>query len=204
MHISNVVMILHIILLLIRCISLQALKERRDGGMRHHPGREACAGPIILLKDVRFHVIDVDTIMWNNQIVVSVAVVYRKGLHVFKQERRRHLRSPDVLFGVVEAPLGTDVLSSVAACSPLAPTTPVSKNIMEWEAELKEDLNKEFILNGIRFGFRIIDRPCTLKNVCLRNYRSCLFESRELVEAQITKEIRLGCYVVVEEPPSII
>jgi hypothetical protein len=100
------------------------------------------------------------------------------------------------------------VLSScdvgVGVPGPFTLNTPVSLKCAVWEAELSEDWNKVFILNGISYGFQIIDRPCTLGDVVCRNYTSCLLDSRELVEAQITKEILLGRYVKTVRRPSII
>jgi hypothetical protein len=94
----------------------------------------------------------------------------------------------------------------VDACAggPLLLNTPVSLSRAVWESELSGDWNKVFIMNGISYGFQIIDRPCTLSDVICKNYRSCLLESRELVEAQINKEVMLGRYVKTDVRPSIV
>jgi hypothetical protein len=73
-----------------------------------------------------------------------------------------------------------------------------------WRRELHGDPNETFILNGIEFGFCIIDRPCALNNILCKNYRSVLLDDRLKVETQIQKEINLGRYIVVPSPPAVV
>ena len=75
-----------------------------------------------------------------------------------------------------------------------------------WEEELGDDIDKEFILNGIRNGFDIIDKNASPKPVCLENHASAKPGSPLYDQAteQVLKEIRMGNYEVVSYPPDII
>jgi hypothetical protein len=87
---------------------------------------------------------------------------------------------------------------------PLAPSALLTKNISVWCRELANGDNKDFLIDGIRYGFMIIDRVCELSNCFRRNYGSVLHDNRDLVELQILKEIRLGRYVKVSTPPRVV
>jgi hypothetical protein len=87
---------------------------------------------------------------------------------------------------------------------PLAPNALITKNISVWCRELQNDENRDFIIDGVRYGFMIVDRLCELSNCFRRNYGSVLYDNRDLVETQILKEVRLGRYVIVATPPKII
>jgi hypothetical protein len=39
------------------------------------------------------------------------------------------------------------------------PRAPVSESIENWRRELESDFNRTFVLNGLEFGFMIVDRP---------------------------------------------
>ncbi|XP_033730239.1 uncharacterized protein LOC117319560, partial [Pecten maximus] len=72
--------------------------------------------------------------------------------------------------------------------------------------ELVDDPDKEFLLNGIKNGFDIIDPTATIAPICLDNHRSAqpgspLFHKAAI---QICKEIDEGNYIEVSEKPPII
>ena len=71
-----------------------------------------------------------------------------------------------------------------------------------WEEELQDDEDREFILRGITHGFDIIDIDAVPKPVQCDNHKSAqpLYEQ---ATAQILKEVQMGNYEVVSNPPLI-
>ncbi len=71
--------------------------------------------------------------------------------------------------------------------------------------ELENDADKEFILDGLTHGFRIIDNNSVLDRVEMNNYDSatCL-QTRHSVEDQIQQEIQEGNYVITKEKPTVV
>lgn len=69
-----------------------------------------------------------------------------------------------------------------------------------WERELpRKDQDRDFILGGIREGFRITNKPVKPNNIYMTNYSSATgVARREIVEKQILDEIDNGRYVVGE------
>ena len=88
--------------------------------------------------------------------------------------------------------LRTD-LPGVRACLP------------QWEEELAQDKDRDFILNGIRYGFSLIDGdPHTIPPVTSANHPSALDpRHRHQVEARIHEEIVDGNYLVLQQPPTL-
>ena len=87
------------------------------------------------------------------------------------------------------------------------PAPPISKMTLcydVWKDELGDDVNKTFLLNGIKYGFMIIDRVCTLADVERRNYRSCNDLNAMLAEKQIQKEVDLGRYILCPNAPLVV
>ena len=75
-----------------------------------------------------------------------------------------------------------------------------------WEEELQDDFDRDFLLNGIRYGFDITDQDASPASVECSNHRSAqpgspLFEQ---ATAQVLKEIQVGHYEVVSQPPRIV
>lgn len=81
---------------------------------------------------------------------------------------------------------------------------PVSLALNTWKIELENDFDKCFLLQGIEYGFWIVDRVVTLHSSCRKNYRSVLLNDREKVDSQIKHEVSLGRYIVVDSRPSIV
>jgi hypothetical protein len=80
----------------------------------------------------------------------------------------------------------------------------VTQRLDLWKVELDQDFDKSFLLAGLEYGFMIIDTECTLHDSFRSNYKSVLLDDRVKVEVQIRKEIDLGRYIVVKNPPSVI
>lgn len=75
-----------------------------------------------------------------------------------------------------------------------------------WETELQDDVDREFILDGIKNGFDIIDKNASPTPVECKNHKSALPGSPlyEQASAQVLKEIQMGSYEVVSDPPTIV
>ena len=76
----------------------------------------------------------------------------------------------------------------------------MTKALEFWENELESDIHRTYVLEGIEFGFSLVDD----KNISLkahrRNYRSVL-ENFDIVEHKIKQEILLKRYIVCNAPP---
>ena len=72
-----------------------------------------------------------------------------------------------------------------------------------WEEELENDEDRDFILTGLRNGFDIIDSDACPAVVECENHMSARPGSPYYKEAtaQVLKEIEMGHYKVVSDPP---
>jgi hypothetical protein len=84
------------------------------------------------------------------------------------------------------------------------PVSRVTERLSIWDRELLVDINRAYILEGIQFGFMIIDSVCDFHSTFSRNYRSVLCDERVKVELQLIKEVKLGRYIIVEDPPDVV
>ena len=73
-------------------------------------------------------------------------------------------------------------------------------NFAAWEEELQDDVDRTFILNGIKNGFDITDPALSLA-IKLITEASNLYEK---ATSQILQEIELGNYVQAPCPPTIV
>ena len=74
-----------------------------------------------------------------------------------------------------------------------------------WEQELEFDVDKDFLLEGIKNGFRIRNLDIEPKEVEQENYNSATNKDvHDLVESQILTEIQEGRYVVTNIRPKIV
>ena len=83
---------------------------------------------------------------------------------------------------------------------------PLTQCLDKWFIELETDKDKAFLLDGIQFGFKILnEHHQQVHRVHCQNYKSATnFEVRSLVEAQIAEELNTGRYVTCHMPPTII
>lgn len=79
----------------------------------------------------------------------------------------------------------------------------ISNCLDAWETELKNDHDREFLLTGIREGFRILDPGVEIHRAEAKNHKS-VFEHREAVEKELRAQIKQGNYVIASEKPAII
>ncbi|CAC5367445.1 unnamed protein product [Mytilus coruscus] len=75
-----------------------------------------------------------------------------------------------------------------------------------WEIELENDFDKEFLLHDIQFGFDIVDTESLPVDISAKNHPSAspgspLYQKAHL---QILNEIECGNYVLAKSPPRII
>ena len=75
-----------------------------------------------------------------------------------------------------------------------------------WEEELKDDPDRDFLLNGIKFGFDIIDAEQNIQPVNSDNHPSAKPSGQfyDKASAQVLKEIEVGNYVICDKAPTII
>ena len=77
-------------------------------------------------------------------------------------------------------------------------------NISEWTKELKDDIDKDFILKGVECGFKIVDNVNVDTVVEVDNHSSCFSGSnKQKVEELLKSEISNGRLVPVHNKPSI-
>ena len=69
---------------------------------------------------------------------------------------------------------------------------------------LKDDWDKEFILDGVKNGFKIVDDTTKFVDVSCENYRSATTEFKAQTERQILTEITHGHYVFTDHKPKVV
>ena len=72
-----------------------------------------------------------------------------------------------------------------------------------WKTELVGDHDYKLLMDGIQNGFKIIDPPNLPVKTNMKNYKSALHNA-ELVESEISDELREGRYMMTHEKPQII
>ena len=65
----------------------------------------------------------------------------------------------------------------------------IHDRLSNWESMLESDFDKEFLLDGVKNGFRIIDDGAELEDVFCENYKSATTEFAEKTEQQIATEM---------------
>lgn len=82
----------------------------------------------------------------------------------------------------------------------------LSSCLSVWEEELSGDPDRNFILNGLRYGFDIIDEDASPSSAHCPNHPSARPGSPLYKQAceQVQKEIDMGHYEIVPDPPCII
>ena len=88
---------------------------------------------------------------------------------------------------------------------PLICKNSISDHFHVWESELADDFDKDFLLFGIKHGFRIsdIDNVQSVKNVSCSNHPSVNVHYN-LVENELKKQLRCGNYIQCDVTPTII
>ncbi len=88
--------------------------------------------------------------------------------------------------------------------TPTVKPSPLTECCNEWEKELEGDIDKHFLLNGVKYGFKIIDQDVSEDPVFCRNYKSATdpIISKD-VEKQILEEIDNNRYIICNSPAKI-
>ena len=84
-----------------------------------------------------------------------------------------------------------------------SPKITLSLNYEAWHREAHEDPDRDFILDGIVNGFKIVDESCAPESVECENYPSALTNHWKVVK-QIQGELAEGRYVITAEKPKVI
>jgi hypothetical protein len=83
--------------------------------------------------------------------------------------------------------------------------SPSTLKLSSWKKELQTDPDKDFLLDGITNGFRIIKGNAELLPTEVGNYKSTTEpQVKQKVEAQILVELKEGNYVVTPNKPTIV
>ena len=80
----------------------------------------------------------------------------------------------------------------------------VNSHIESWRTELKNDVDKAYLLDGIQYGFDILEGKSPDFRACMTNYKSATDSNRDKVEAQIVDELAQGNYLEVKSPPLVV
>jgi len=81
--------------------------------------------------------------------------------------------------------------------------TPKTLNLHAWEKILIDDPDRDFLLEGIQNGFKIMNLDANPPPADMDNYQSAL-EAKDIVEQQILHEINEGHYLEVHQKPTIV
>ena len=84
-------------------------------------------------------------------------------------------------------------------------TNSISRRLSVWEKELKNDFDKDFLLEGIRCGFKISDLVdySVVKDVEVNNHPSAL-RYGDLVEKELVKQIEFHHYEKCQIKPTVV
>lgn len=83
--------------------------------------------------------------------------------------------------------------------------SPLTSAFDRWEHELRDDKDKQFLLDGIANGFCITSSPHSFEPVFENNYKSATDDNiASRVQAQIVEEVEQGNYVICGSKPTIV
>ena len=85
------------------------------------------------------------------------------------------------------------------APQPSNPTRQIVKALPVWEKELEGDEDRDFIINGIKYGFKLVDGPTTRIEKLRSENHSSAIKKADKVEKRIKEEIADGNYVITED-----
>ena len=88
--------------------------------------------------------------------------------------------------------------------SPFPKASDMTLHYADWERYLVDDFNSEFILEGVRNGFKIVESDLEFDSTFCKNYRSATLVSKAQSEKQILVEIDKGRYVITNKPPRVV
>jgi hypothetical protein len=80
----------------------------------------------------------------------------------------------------------------------------VSSRIAEWCVELQNDIDADFLLQGIEHGFHITDSVDSPPHMSRSNYKSTSGVNKMKVEARILEEIEKGNYLPCSVKPKVV
>jgi hypothetical protein len=85
-----------------------------------------------------------------------------------------------------------------------APISPLTLHVDTWNSELIDDSDREFIMDGVMNGFRLVDIGSEPLEADCDNCKSAASVSKDLVQEQIQVELDSGRYVITEVKPTVV
>ena len=85
------------------------------------------------------------------------------------------------------------------APQPSNSTRQIVKALPVWEKELEGDEDRDFIINGIKYGFKLVDGPTTRIEKLRSDNHSSAIKYADKVEKRIKEEIADRNYVITED-----
>ncbi len=77
-------------------------------------------------------------------------------------------------------------------------------DVEKWSNELNNDVDRDYLLDGIQYGFSIVDREDVVQKVDTANHSSCMTaKNKQRVEQMLRSEIANERYVPVDIKPDI-
>jgi hypothetical protein len=95
----------------------------------------------------------------------------------------------------------TELLKNPISHYTTVPVARVTECLDVWKKELQNDVDKDFILNGIGSGFSIVDCEVSKNATYRRNYKSTQLANKQKVENRILEQIESGHYIISEAKP---
>lgn len=80
----------------------------------------------------------------------------------------------------------------------------LQNNLENWQSELKDDCDRDFLIKGISEGFDILEGKLPEFRADCENYKSATMELRDKVESQIKHEVSEGNYIKVPHKPKVV
>ena len=68
---------------------------------------------------------------------------------------------------------------------------------------MNNDLDGAYLINGVEFGFDILEGKNPFFSSHMQNYKSSTIENKSKVEKQINKELTLGNYEIVHKKTQV-
>ena len=95
---------------------------------------------------------------------------------------------------------GVNSTHSTSAEPSLQPLSPLKPQV--WDAELVGDCDRDFLLDGVTHGFRLVDHGAVIESYACENYKSALqAAAKAKMDQLIQQEVALGMLKPVPHPP---
>jgi hypothetical protein len=113
-------------------------------------------------------------------------------------------QDPSMTVPVVDCSRASVASQYMTPPQPLPAPSPMTLKYDYWKQMLLDDFDKEYLLAGVKNGFKLVDDDIPAVGSIRNNYRSALKISKIQSEAQIQTEIDLCRYIVTTDVPFIV